>query len=150
MTTDKSSSPDHQEKSDLTADSAEPARGARSAESESVSDDLNRIASYLTEKRSTQSTRNQDLAEEIAHRRAESANQARAYTDRAGAFDGLAEDDDDLDVEAMRRHLAPRHRARPLTPNPILAERLDNFCRELDDMLENFRARIEYKNSVRH
>jgi len=146
MTSDKSSSPDYLNEVDNTAAGVEQADGAGSAESESVSDDLNRIASYLTEKRATQSSRDHDLAEEIAHRRAESASQAHAYAD---PLDPFAQEDDE-DVEVVGRHLALRNKVRPLMPNPILAERLDNFCRELDQMLENFRAQIEYKNSVKH
>lgn len=149
MTTRKSSSPEQSTEVDPSA--THPERGGPKAQSENekVSDDLNRIADYLTEKRATQSTRDHDLAEEITTRRTE----LPGHTGTNAHPDHLRDDlsDDEAPIPAIGRSgLTPYGAVQPLTPNPVLAERLHNFCCELDDMLENFRARVEYRNSVKH
>jgi hypothetical protein len=126
---------------------AEPAeRGsthAGPANEGNVSEDINRIASYLTETRSASSDRTQGLAAEITHRRTE----ITAKADRSEVFaNRLSELANDL----PERGTVGRPRAKPFHPNPLLAERLHVFCRELDQLLDGFRARIEYKKQVRH
>jgi hypothetical protein len=147
MTTDKSSSPDQQD--EAFAKRAAGESDTPSAKGDHVPNDLKRIASYLTENRATQSTRNQDLAEEIARHRVETTQHAALHSGQASTHRDLADEDDPEEAPFERRIVADGN-ITPLTPNPILAEKLDTFCRELDFMLEKFRARVEYRNSVKH
>jgi hypothetical protein len=144
MATDKASPEDPQAYQDPASETLEQGNvHTGSGEAGGVSDDINRIASYLTEKRSASSDRTQGLAAEIAQRRSDIV----AKADRSEVFaTRLSELSNDL----PDRHHAARPHPMPLQPNPILAERLHVFCRELDRLLDGFRSRIEYNKQVRH
>jgi hypothetical protein len=120
---------------------------AASGNEGTVSDDINRIASYLTETRLASCDRTQGLVTEISNRRAE----ITAKADRSKAFASrLNELANDLPDRGWGDGGQLQPRAKPLHPNPLLAERLHVFCRELDQLLDSFRARVEYKKQVRH
>ena len=144
MATDKASPEDPQAYQDPSSETSERDNvETGSGEAGGVSDDINRIASYLTEKRSAASDRTQGLAPEIAHRRSDIVAKADHSEVFASRLNELASDLPDSG------HVARPH-SKPLHANPILAERLHVFCRELDQLLDGFRARIEYNKRVRH
>jgi hypothetical protein len=144
MATEKAPPKNPQATQDFAGERAERASShAGSAEEGIVSDEINRVASYLTETRSASSDRTQGLAAEIAHRRADIA----AKADRSEVFaTRLSELANDLPEKGN----VGRPHPKPLHPNPRLAERLHVFCRELDQLLDGFRARIEYNKRGRH
>jgi hypothetical protein len=148
MATDKASPKDPQAYQDPSSETSEQGTvHTGSGEAGGVSDDINRIASYLTEKRSAASDRTQGLAAEIAQRRSDivaKADHSEVFATR------LSELANDLpDSRPDRRHVARPHPT-PFQTNPILAKRFHVFCRELDQLMDGFRARIEYNKQVRH
>lgn len=99
-----------------------------------VSDDISRIVSYLNTKRSDASERTSDLVQELTHRREEAA--------------GRPEESIEHSMPGPTRSTTttlPQTRG-----NPLLAERYHSFCRDLDLLLDSFRARVEGEKRVRH
>ena len=94
-----------------------------------ISDDITRIVGYLNTKRSIASERTSGLAQEIAHRRDEMSE--------SDAGDELADS-------------IPRRAGSEVRSNPVLAERYHTFCRDLDTLLDSFRARVEGDKRIRH
>ncbi len=119
--------------------------GQSGAATPDVSGDLSRIASYLTETRAATSSRTRHLVDDIAHRRGDNAGRVAEEADLAAPAQAQGPHDAPSDHQVIKRS-----KVEPLATNPLLAERYHIFCRDLDQMLDSFRARIEYKKSVKH
>ncbi len=119
------------------ADKTSPAR-LRSPEEvkdqSAISDDISRIVSYLNTKRSDASERTSDLVQELTHRREEAAERPEESAEHR--------------IPTPSRTTATSHPE--LRGNPLLAERYHSFCRDLDVLLDSFRARVEGEKRVRH
>ena len=123
----------------MSADKVSPTRLAAadaSREQSAISDDITRIVGYLNQKRSIASERTSGLAQEIAHRRDELSEGAarRELADNAVETPSLMTDGAGKETRS----------------NPALAERYHTFCRDLDVLLDTFRARVEGKKQIRH
>ena len=119
------------------ADKTSPARlkSPEAARDQSaVSDDISRIVSYLNTKRSDASERASDLVQELTHRREEASGQSEA-----GVLGS-----------ASSAQSEPYASLPEISGNPLLAERYHAFCRELDVLLDSFRARVDSDKRVRH
>ena len=144
MATDEESPQDPQVSLDLSSEGSRQRQvQSSSADEERVSDDIDRIASYLTETRSASSDRTKGLATELSQRRAEMVSKADSSKVLASNMGGHA------------RHLPKSPHVTGLQPtrlqtNPVLAERFHIFCRNLDQILDSFQARIECKKQARH
>ena len=122
---------------EIMADKTSPARlklPDEARDQTAVSDDISRIVSYLNTKRSDASERTSDLVQELTHRREEAA----------GWPEGVAEHSVSTSPRTTTATL-PQSRT-----NPLLAERYHSFCRDLDLLLDSFRARVEGEKQVRH
>ncbi|MGI9480025.1 MAG: hypothetical protein ACR2PI_25210 [Hyphomicrobiaceae bacterium] len=124
------------------ADKSSPVRQAETDDSRdqtAISDDIDRIVGYLNSKRSDANERASDLLQEISHRREElSGRQGEiANGDIPKQFNELARKTQDRAPSDMRN-------------SPILAERYHAFCRDLDELLDSFRARVDQKKRIRH
>lgn len=110
-----------------------------SRDQSAISEDITRIVSYLNTKRSVANERTSDLVQEITHRRDEIASRLEqsAARELPNQLSALAQSIPDKTVAETRA-------------NPILAERFHAFCRDLDVLLDSFRARVEGEKPVRH
>jgi len=106
-----------------------------------VSDDISRVVDYLNTKRSGANERTHGLAHEIAHRR-----EASSGPKENGP---LAE----AQPVATRRPMAAASSTSAptgLVANPLLTERYHAFCRDVDVLLDSFRARVEHNKPIKH
>ena len=110
-----------------------------SRDQSAISEDITRIVSYLNTKRSVANERTSDLVQEITHRRDEIASRLEqsAARELPSQLSALAQSIPDKSIAETRA-------------NPILAERFHAFCRDLDVLLDSFRARVEGEKPVRH
>ncbi|MFY0611050.1 MAG: hypothetical protein JXQ99_05970 [Hyphomicrobiaceae bacterium] len=104
-----------------------------------ISDDIDRIVGYLNNKRSGTNERASELMQEITHRREELSK--RSAKD--------SEEDIPKQLNELARSVSNGTMS-DLRANPILAERYHTFCRDLDELLDSFRARVDEKKRLRH
>ena len=119
------------------ADKTSPARlksPEEVREQSAISDDISRIVSYLNTKRSDASERTSDLVQELTHRREEAAGQP----------------EESIEHKIPTPSRTTTASLPEMRGNPILAERYHAFCRDLDGLLDSFRARVEGEKRVRH
>ena len=116
-----------------------PVSRERSRDQSAISEDITRIVGYLNTKRSDANERTSDLVQEITQRR----------EDILGRLTGRLEPSPQPPSEAIveSEPIEPRT---PRRGNPLLAERYHAFCRDLDALLDSFRARVEGEKRVRH
>lgn len=114
-----------------------------SGEMREMSDNLDRIASYLHDSRSASFERASGLAAEIAERRQELAGRLTRGSAFAELLGDIASELPDHGSKSGNERAAPE-------TNPVLAERLHAFCREMDALLDSFRARISHERRVKH
>ncbi|MBU2533834.1 MAG: hypothetical protein KKB37_13925 [Alphaproteobacteria bacterium] len=137
----------------MAANKAEPGRQAINAQNDpaEVSDDITRIVNYLNAKRSDTSQRTNGLMHELSHRREEIVDRL-GLGQHARLRDELSELARELPKELPRE--LPRERKSPdagrTSGSPLIAERYHAFCRELDQMLDSFKARIESDKPIQH
>jgi len=110
-----------------------------SSDESAISEDITRIVSYLNTKRSIASGRTSDLVQEITHRREEIA----------GRLERSAEHELPNQLSALAQSV-PNKTLAESRANPILAERYHAFCRDLDVLLDSFRARVDGEKRIRH
>lgn len=129
---------------DVVAEDAQaPQSAASSSETARVAEDLDRIAGYLRESCAATTERESALAAEIAERRHEIADRlvkGATFTGRLGQ---------------IARDLPERRRAGARTGpvpeiNPLLAERLHVFCRDMDELFDTFQSRILHARRMKH
>jgi hypothetical protein len=106
-----------------------------------ISDDITRIVSYLNTKRAGSQDRTVGLVHEISHRREEVVNELGSSANHA-----LADRFSSLAQSLPERNDTTNETA----GNPALTERYHSFCRELDVLLDSFRARIDINKPVKH
>lgn len=142
MASDKAQ-PDDRAHEATSEDSHARPSAAASMETARVAEDLDRIANYLRDNRSATFERASGLAAEIAQRRQEIAGRlasGSAFAERLG----------DIARELPDRRLTGVGERRALKANPVLAERLHAFCRDMDALLDSFRARISHARRIKH
>lgn len=124
------------------ADKIAPVRQAKvdaSRDEAAISDDIDRIVGYLNNKRSDAHGRTSDLMQEITHRREE----------LSGRLDQVASEDVPKQLNKLARSI-PDRSVSEARANPILAERYHTFCRDLDALLDSFRARVDDNKRIQH
>ena len=124
------------------ADKTSPVRQTATDESRdqaAISDDIEKIVGYLNNKRSNASDRASDLMQEISHRREE-------LSERRGE---VANGDGPKQLHELARKTRERAPS-DMSSSPVLAERYHAFCRDLDELLDSFRARVDQKKRIRH
>ena len=109
-----------------------------SRDQSAISEDITRIVGYLNTKRSDSNERTSDLVQEITQRREDILGRLTGRLDTAP--EPLNEIEEPEPIER------PKHRRGA----PVLAERYHDFCRDLDALLDSFRARVEDSKRVRH
>jgi len=142
MASDKAS-PKDQARGATAGDAQSSGSGDISEDVSRVSQDLDRIASYLHDSRSATSEWASDLAVEISQRRAEIAGRFSAGSVFANRLGQIARD-----LPEPRRIKASERSV--LETNRLLAERFHVFCCDMDELLESFRSRVAHSRRVKH
>ncbi len=104
-----------------------------------LSDDISRIVGFLDNKRSHANERTQDLVDEIVR-----GDEAKRRSNGAGQ-QGLGSQVDET-VQTVSDKPQPSVGPR----NPHLAVSYHSFCREMDLLLDSFRARVSNTKRVQH
>ena len=86
------------------------------------------------------------LSEEITQRRQESASHPKSEPDNAQLGPALATGLTDLAQVVPDR----RERANVQARNPNIAIKYHTFCRDLDELLDSFRARVANTKPIQH
>lgn len=106
-----------------------------------VSEDLTRIVSFLDNRASSVNERAAGLSEEITQRRQEGA--ARLNPELSQTFEGRLND--------FAQPNPDRHeQATSDKSNPNIAIKYHTFCRDLDALLDSFRARVANTKPIQH
>ena len=106
-----------------------------------VSEDLTRIVSFLDNRALSVNERTTGLSEEIIQGRSEGI--AYLNSKSRQAFEGQLNDLTQLNFD---RH----EHARNDKSNPNLAIKYHTFCRDLDALLDSFRARVANTKPIQH
>ena len=106
-----------------------------------VSEDLTRIVSFLDNRASSVGERAAGLSEEIIQGRSEGIDCLNLESKQA--FDGQLNDLTQLNFD---RH----EQGRSDKSNPNIAIKYHTFCRDLDALLDSFRARVANTKPIQH
>lgn len=109
-----------------------------SRDQSAISEDITRIVGYLNTKRSDANERTSDLVQEITQRREDILGRL------TGRLDPSPEPLNEIEEPP------PMERTMHRRGDPLLAERYHAFCRDLDTLLDSFRARVESGKRIRH
>jgi hypothetical protein len=106
-----------------------------------VSEDLTRIVSFLDNRASSVNKRAAGLSEEIIQRREESAGRSNPRLSKAfeSRLDDLAQSIPDRQEQSISD-----------PSNPDISIKYHTFCRDLDALLDSFRARVASTKPIQH